>query len=535
MASKEISTSAASADEHDAPHAERKPRLHGKVLKCLAFSVIPVVLGVLFFCFFRLASSVGTDSDGASNILQARAILNGNILLRDWQLSDVSFYTTELPEYVLVVAIRGVRADVVQICAALTYIIGTVLVVLVAKGDASGREGAVRVVVSAGIALAPLDNAQRTLLTNPDHTGTAIPILLLLLLVQRPSLRFRKLVFIVVVLSAAIIGDQLAFVIGVAPLLVVCQLRCRFRMMNPDSRQEKLLSAVACVSALIGWGVPRIIRAVGGWAISGIPATFVGFGTLGSNFLGAVNGVLALFGVQFPPRLGLQTAFAVIHLTGLILVIVAVWLGTRSIRPGGDLVPGLLAAAIIINFAAYVIFVPNPQVTVREIDATVLLGAALAGRMLGSSLSRVRIRLLATGAVLACYAITFAWGVAQPTGPIANFKLGNWLTEHSLTSGLSGYWIGKPLTVSTGGAVQMVVVQPQGRHLSLYLWETDRSTLNPRTNYADFLLLNPPSGSDPRPITEREAVAMFGAPSQVHTYQGFVILVWKKNLLEMIQ
>jgi hypothetical protein len=523
------------ADERASSPAKRTARRRATTLKYCAIWAIPVVLGVLFFCCFRLANAIPTDSDGAANILQARAMLDGNVLLRDWQLSDVSFYTTELPEYVLVVAVRGLRADVVQICAALTYTVGTLLVVLVAKGDASGREGAVRMAVAAGIALAPLDNGQRTLLTNPDHTGTALPILLLLLLLQHPTFRFRKLLFIVVVLSAALIGDQLTFVIGVAPLLIVCLLRCRFRIMRPDSRQERLLAVAACVSALIGWAVPRIIKAVGGWVISGIPATFVGFGTLGDNFLGAVHGLLTLFGVQFPGRPGLQTAFSVIHLAGLVLVMAALWLGTRTIRPGGDLVPGVLAAAIIINFAAYVIFIPNPQANLREIDVTVLLGAALAGRMLGSSLNRTCVSMVATGALLACFAVPFAWGVAQPTGPIANFKLGNWLIEHRLTSGLAGYWAGKPLTVSTGGAVRMVAVQPQGRQLSPDLWETDLSTLDPRTHYANFLLLNPPSGADPHPITERQAVTAFGAPAHAYTYEGYIIMVWNFNLLRLIQ
>jgi hypothetical protein len=44
----------------------------------------------------------------------------------------VSFYTTELPEYLLVEVFRGMRSDVVRICAALTY---TLLVVLAAGID----------------------------------------------------------------------------------------------------------------------------------------------------------------------------------------------------------------------------------------------------------------------------------------------------------------------------------------------------------------------------------------------------------------
>ena len=315
-------------------YSERGASSGALVIKCLAPSLILVALGAVFICCFLIAGNVPTDSDGAANILQAWAMLHGNLLLRGWQLSDVSFYMTELPEYMLVVAVRGVRPDVVQICAALTYTLCLLLVVLVAKGNATGREGAVRVAMSAGIALAPLAIDNRTLLTNPDHTGSAVPILLMLLLIQSPSLRYRKLVITVVVLSVALISDQLTFVIGVAPLLTVCLLRSRFRLMNQEYRQERLLVAVACASAVIGLSVPRIIKAGRRMGYKRDPCDlrwlWVAVGKLRGE---RSRGLLILFGVQFPSRIGLQAAFAVIGLTGLILVAAAVLLGIRSIRP----------------------------------------------------------------------------------------------------------------------------------------------------------------------------------------------------------
>lgn len=534
MEYQEISAEAAPADEHVISGARARPRRRGSVPRWLALSAGPAALGVLFLCCLRLARSIPTDSDGAANILQAWAMLHGNLLLHGWHLSDVSFYTTELPEYMLVVAVRGIRSDVVQICAALTYTLGALLVVLVAKGGATGREGTVRMAVAAGIALAPLADVQRTLLTNPDHTGTAVPVLLLLLLFEQPSLRHRRPVITVVILSIALVADQLIFVIGVAPLLVVCLVRSRLRIMTRENRQERLLALAACACALIGWSVPRVITAVGGWAISAIPSTFVGFGALAGNFRGSVDGLLTLFGVQFPARAGPQTAFAIIHLTALILVAAAVWLGIRTIRPGGDLVPGILTAAIAINFAAYVIFIPDSRANLREIDTTVLLGAALAGRMLVSSPIRRRMQ-QGIAAVLACYAMTLGWGLAQPANPAANTGLGNWLIGHGLTTGIAGYWAADSLTVSTGGAVRVAAVRPNGRQLSPNPWEADMSEFNPRKHYAGFLLLNPPSGADPHPITEREAVAAFGVPARVYTYQRYTIMVWQKNLLQMIQ
>src|SRR5580658_51926 len=95
----------------------------------------------LFIAYLGQARTMPTMSDGASQALQAWAMLHGNLLLHGWSLSDVSFYTTELPEYMLVELIRGLTPDVVHIAAALTYTLLVLLSGLLAKGTATGREG----------------------------------------------------------------------------------------------------------------------------------------------------------------------------------------------------------------------------------------------------------------------------------------------------------------------------------------------------------------------------------------------------------
>ncbi len=54
---------------------------------------------VLFACYLRVSWTQPVNSDGAANALQAWDMLHGNLLLHGWSLSDVSFYTTELPQY----------------------------------------------------------------------------------------------------------------------------------------------------------------------------------------------------------------------------------------------------------------------------------------------------------------------------------------------------------------------------------------------------------------------------------------------------
>jgi len=56
----------------------------------------------LWAAYARLSQTYPTNSDGAGNALQAWQMLPGNPLLRGWVLSDVSFSTTELPQYMAV-------------------------------------------------------------------------------------------------------------------------------------------------------------------------------------------------------------------------------------------------------------------------------------------------------------------------------------------------------------------------------------------------------------------------------------------------
>jgi hypothetical protein len=152
-------------------------------------------LGVLlFFAYLTLASELPVFADGSSQALQAWDILHGNVALHGWVLSDVSFYTTELPQYLLIELVRGLNADVVHIAAAMTYALLVVLAAVLAKGKATGREALVRVLITVGIMLAPPFgrilhsrgySAAWVLLSAPDHTGTQVPLVLLWLMLDR--------------------------------------------------------------------------------------------------------------------------------------------------------------------------------------------------------------------------------------------------------------------------------------------------------------------------------------------------------------
>ena len=82
---------------------------------------------ILFLLYLRLSGTVPDNSDASDQALQAWDMLHGNLLLHGWTVGDVSYYTTEIPEYMLVELIKGLGAGVVHVSAAVSY---TLLVLL---------------------------------------------------------------------------------------------------------------------------------------------------------------------------------------------------------------------------------------------------------------------------------------------------------------------------------------------------------------------------------------------------------------------
>src|SRR5690242_1564554 len=226
---------------------------------------------VLFWCYLRQAQTYQLNVDPAGQALQAWDMLHGNPLLRGWWLGDVSFYTVELPLNMIIELIVGLRPVEISILAALIYTAVVLLTALLAKGSARGREGVVRALLGGGILLAPsLVLGTRVLMQGPDHLGTAVPILLMLLVLDRVPERWWVPVVVGVLLTLTQVSDVLATYAAAAAVAVACGVRVCSKIVGRQ-RPLKLpwydLSLV--VAAVISIGLAHLvlsgIHAVGGF------------------------------------------------------------------------------------------------------------------------------------------------------------------------------------------------------------------------------------------------------------------------------
>ena len=153
--------------------------------RVLALAAIVLAVALLFVAYLQMSRTYPENSDESNILLMAWDMLHGNVLLHGWYLSDVSFYTTELPQYVMLERFIGLHTDTAHVAAAMTYTLVVVFAALLARGSTSGREAWPRMLLTTGIMFAPqLGVAVFVLLLSVGHIGTAVPLMLTWLVID---------------------------------------------------------------------------------------------------------------------------------------------------------------------------------------------------------------------------------------------------------------------------------------------------------------------------------------------------------------
>jgi hypothetical protein len=523
----------------------------------LAWSGLFVLVGVvLWAAYLRVSRTVPVNSDGAAQALQAWDILHGNLLLHGWWLSDVSFYTTELPEYMLVELARGLNADVIHMSASLSYALVVLMAALLAKGQATGRAAVARMLMAAGIVLAPQLGVQAdVLLLNPDHVGTTAVVLAIFVVFDRAGRRWWVPPLIGLLLTWVLVADLMVLYIGVLPLVVACGVRAFQKLVARRQRVtaawfELAVTAAAVASAPVAVLVSVLIHAYGGYyawsSTSSVPLD-----KLPGNVPGIIEGLAMLFGCNFAgltPGIGL--VLAILHLIGAGLAAFAVGLGVWRFFRETSLVNRALTIAVLLNIAGLMVrdVVVSP-LQAHDMIAVMPFSAVLAGRLLAGRLATARLAPVMLAALLG-YGLALGYDVAQPSVPAQDSQLTAWLGQHHLAYGLAGYWNANVVTLSSGAKVQVRAVCYARRHFTMERLEARTSWYDPGLHRANFLVMDsrPYGGYSPgdmtrlgnrnwaicREPTYSQVVAAFGRPVASYRVGRDTVLVWDTNLLTRV-
>jgi len=465
----------------------------------------------LYIAYLHLSQAYPENSDEANILLMAADMAHGNLLLHGWSVSDVSFITTEMPQIALLTEMFGLRMGTAHIAAAMTYTLAVLTAMLLARGAASEKAGAIRMLLALAIMLAPQPGVGVfVLILSVGHIGTATPVMLTWLAVERcaraqPGRRKGRpggILLIGLLLAWALVADPLVIVIAVVPLALVAVIR----------RQWWLL-ATGVAGYLLALGARALISAAGGYVQRPVPFALSAPGLWLWHAQSTVDGLLAMFGAYVlptPRQDGLDEAIAGLHLASVALVGWAAVATARGFfrrdsgRPGGDMICQLLLVGVIANIGAFVTstFANASALNTREVAPVLPFAAVLAARTFGDRLAAGRLlarparppRPAARRAAAALAAVTLggyclglAIHAAARPAPDPYAAVERYLEGHHLTRGLGGYWQASYITVDTGGAVTVRAVI--GACLQPYLWEARPQWYQPDSWHpATFLL-----------------------------------------------
>jgi hypothetical protein len=491
-----------------------------------------VVFGLLFLAYLGLSRSYPENSDEANILLMADDMLHGNFLLHNWVTSDVPFITTELPQIAVLIGIFGLHLNTAHIAAAMTYTLVVLLGVLLARGprrEVSGKTAFARMAVAGGLMLGPQTGVGVfILLLSVGHIGTAVPIMLTWLVVDRMGEKRWVPAVVAVLLAWALVADPLVKVVAIWPLMLVCLLRLGiylFRGSGPVVKRitDRWFDLAMLAAAAVGWGLASLASAfithLNGYQQNPVPFSLDPTKTWWMHARVAIDGLLNMFGADFIGQTGWNAVLAVLHLIGVTLAVWGLFAALRRFFSWpGDFVSQVLVVAIVANLVAYVTSSLSANVTdlnAREIAVVLPFAAVVAGRQLGPRLAdgllslndarrlsagpRVVLLLPVLSVALVASLWTLVEGATTPAAPTPYAGLVAWLQSHHLHYGLGGYWQASIITVESGGDISIRAItanqqtyngSPTGCDIEPYAWEIKKTWYDPKYYSASFLLMD---------------------------------------------
>lgn len=510
-----------------------------------------VVLALLGFLYHHLAATQPLNSDTSVLPIEARDFLSGNRSLRGWALAQDSFVLTELPMFILALAVRGYRPSVVVDVSAAFYTALVAAVVVTAAIASYRRSWRMSALIAFALVAVPgIPVGVSAIVSGPFHTGTVLFVLCGILAIHLSHHRFRVALSILafVLLTLAVASDPLALYAGALPLLIVYGARAVSSFPHPDWDTVRG-TLIALGAALAGSLFAKYSPRVGGFTIFTYPPTgynFTALPSIPSNVGMAIDGWLSLFNANYLGQpVNMTSLNQLLHAVGYLFVLISVaYVIVRSVqaarRPekesagaGSPLVLWQILVGIIVCNVAAVIFstaAADAFAMARYLVPATFAGAALAGAVGPALLPSLGWKLIA-GSIAIVYIAFLPLALRVPAAPVPQQSLIQYLEANHLNHGLAEYWSAGVTTVASDGQVQVLPVSGETGRIGPIVALTNTSWFD-RQHYANFLILDTlPVGGPDGGVDGNTAIRTFGEPVRVVHVGGDTILIWSHNIL----
>ncbi len=544
-------------------------RLPGIVLVLIGLAVIAVLTP-------RVARVYPVSSDDATGILEADAVLRGNVLLRGWTLSNVSFTTTDLPFYVAGVALNGMRPSLLRDVPVAVYMAAVGVAAVLARGPGRKRGGRPVLGMAALVVLLCLPAGGLAEIVTKGYIRVGTTLLLfaaMLALDAREGQRIgpARIALFAILMTLSLVADSFALVIGVLPVLIVCGLGAFSRFRDRAAAGEAnvtaarraprppgelnlwavSLAAMGSVAAVRG--LSWLIEVLGGYRVvqPGLLQFLAHRNTpwiVSRNVLALGENLSMLYRSGFPVEFTTYSvAVSLACLMGPLFVCIAFLRGSprlfRGPRSGGagevDFVGNVLWFSMALCVAAYLASsIPKDRTTARYMVPFLLSCAVLTGRVLADRIRDTRVAVPGLVLLGIAYAFTVWDDLQRPAAVDHAVELANALAENGLHHGYGPFWDASIVTASSGGQVAVRpifarAISPERHAIVPLQWMADARwfTDEPGT----FVVLErDPAAAYQFGVDEWICTATFGPTTSRHKIGPYVVLTWDHDLRAQI-
>lgn len=504
------------------------------------------VVGLTALFYLASVHAAPGNADGASIVLEGKALFAGNVALDHWTLSLDSFWLIDALFYGAATAIGGLRPDLLHLVpAVIAAAVVTLGAYLAGRGRPSWPAAAGAVTVFALLGL-PTLAFTRFFVMGPLHVGTTLWCLLAFLCLART--RFGPgFAAAVAILAAGLLSDLQTLAVGVVPVA----LAGLATMVRRREWRAGLPAVVAAPASLAVAAAVRRLALVLGTFTDHADSNLATLHQMLNNIAHLPRYGAALLGVgTWPyaePHESLLVALA--HVLGLVLVLLAVAAAATALaaaavrgqdRTGahakGDAARAenafcddVLLFGFLGGVAVFVVlsFVDGSSFG-RYLTASVVFGAILAGRAVSRACTAMPtvtpVAAFMLAALLAGSAATYVATASAAPPPQGVLELAHYLEHNHLDHGLGDYWSAPITTLESDGRVVIrpVITLHGTLHLVRYRHESTSTWYRRSFSFLVYNASQPWGG-----VGANAAAQSFGPPAHVAVVGAFRVLTWK--------
>lgn len=508
----------------------------------LLLSLIPVYSYYVVLRYRKIM----IDSDFCNLILEANDIIHGNFFLNDWQLTGLTFITTDLPYYILTTFFSGVTVKSYVYASALMFLAFLCSCYLLIK-DIVSEDNLCKVLFIC-IVCFPSDFA---FMGMRSHTADVTLALLGLYAIcnggkQNKMLKGSSVFLAWLLFTLAVTGDSLCIPFVVLPILCISLINIIVNYVNNAALQKDdvKICIIAVLSVATGKLLEKLFFVLGTASKNSFLETkkFIALDQVASKLVLYLQSLLKLFNADYTGT-RLFSYEVVFYFLGVLVVVICLYSVMWNIynyfrRREYDYISVSLSLGFLLVSVLCVI--TNIYIDLMGTRYYATAPGILCVIMLRTFSISVKphlpvIKLQRITAILSLFFIIFACHQLFPL-PDKSYKadpsvaaLINTLRNNNLSQGYSGFWTASSSTVYSQNRIRIRAIRKEKNKLAQYKWFCKNEWYNDESS---FIVVKKDGKGDF--FTKSDVVKSFGKPAKILLSAPYLIYVYDKDISKMI-